>query len=490
MEIINTAEITAATNALGLPDEDSTPGDNGGDDPETDSDDEDDDDGPNGNGAPDNPDDSDDFDLARISFETVSLGSTVFLDNDNDGFQNGADAGIPDVEVQLWNATTNTQVATDATGARVADPADAAVVLTDGMGNYHFTNLPPGDYFVIIPTAPATAPISSNNTGIPFLETTPNDDLDNDDEGLQTGGSGAAVTSGTISLAIGAEPENGTADGTETGQGNTQDDDFDDNGNMTLDFGFFAPVSVGDTAFVDLNEDGLQTIGEPGLGGVTVTLLDGNGDIVTEDALGNTISGTTVTAPDGSYLFGNLPPGSYSVIFDVGTADNAENYTFTTPNAGDDTVDSDNTTASGDSTAQSDPTPFLNSGEQDLTLDVGVVCNVSVAVAEPFTVCSTQPIDLTAGVTISPDTTASFGATWTTPDGTGDFVDAAGNVLVEPYRFGTAVGYLPSAADASRGEVTFTLTTDDPAGPCDPVSASVTVRVLKVDCGEFFWDGQ
>jgi len=258
---------------------------------------------------------------------------------------------------------------------------------------------------------------------------------------------------------------------------------------MTVDFGFFAPVSVGDTAFVDLDGNGLQDLGEPGIGGVTVALLDAAGDTVTVDADGNMIIGVTTTAPDGSYLFDNLPPGVYSVSFDISTADNAEFYAFTTPNAGDDADDSDNSIALSDSTAQSDPTDFLNSGEQDLTLDVGVVCNLTVTVAEPFTICSTQPIELDQGAMVTPDTTAAFGATWTTPDGTGDFLDADGNVLTAPYRYGTAVRYMPSSADAMRGSVTLILTTDDPAGPCEPVSDSVTIEVLKVDCGEFMWDG-
>jgi|GEM_PF-1387763 len=488
--IDNVAEVSAARNLLGLPDEDSTPGDNGNDDPEIDTDDEEDDDGPNGNGIPDNPDDADDFDLARLTVSTVSLGSTVFLDNNNDGTQNGADTGIAGVTVQLFDAATMMEVLTDAAGTRVLVPADAAPTLTDADGNYLFDNLLPGDYYVVVTSAPTDAPISSNNAGIPFMETDPDDNLDNDDDGLQPGGGGMSVTSGTITLSPGSEPVNGTVAMSESAQGNMQDDASDNNGNMTLDFGFFAPVSVGDTAFVDLDGDGLQTPGEPGVGGVTVTLLDGNGDIVTVDAEGNAITGVTMTAADGSYGFANLPPGSYSVVFDISTADNAEFYDFTMANAtGDDSNDSDNSIALTDVTAQSDPTGFLNSGEMDLTLDVGVACNLSVVVAEPFTICATQTINLTDGIVISPDTTATFGATWTTPDGEGDFLDAAGNVLADPYRYGSAVTYRPAPADALRGSITLILTTDDPAGPCEPVSDAVTIALLKVDCGQFFWGG-
>ncbi len=456
--IDNLAEISAAMNALGLRDDDSRPGDNGGDDPGV---------------------ISDDFSFARLSIETVSLGSTVFLDNNNDGLQNGADTGIAMIEVQLWDAATMMQVFTDASGTRVLTAGEAAPTLTDADGNYLFDNLLPGDYYVVVPTAPTAAPLSSNNTGIAFTETDPDDNLDNDDEGVQAGGSGAGTRSGTVTLALGDEPVNGAGAGAETDQGNMQDDAFDSNGNMTLDFGFFAPVIVGDTAFVDLDGDGLQTPGEPGIGGVTVALLDIDGDTVMVDADGMMITGVTTTAADGSYLFDNLPPGVYSVSFDISTADNAEFYAFTMPNAGDDADDSDNSISLSDSTAQSDPTAFLNSGEEDLTLDVGVVCAIEVEVAAPFTICSTQPIDLTQDASITP---TSLGGTWSTPDGTGEFTTGMD--------LATATTYIPSSADALRGSVTLILTTNDPDGPCEPVSNSVLVEILKVDCGNFFWDGQ
>ncbi|OAV44003.1 hypothetical protein A3850_005615 [Lewinella sp. 4G2] len=448
--------------------------------------------------------DIDSQDGAFVEVVGLTLGSTVFVDADNNGLQDGvADTGIANVTVQLFDAATMMQIMTGPDGlVGTADDADATPVTTDENGDYLFGNLAPGDYYVVIPmdAVPTDFPLSSNATSTGFTEEDPDgadpdnpaDDRDGDDNGLQTGGSGTSVTSGVITLSVGDEPT--AADG-ETEQGSGQDERpelgfLDDNGNMTLDFGFFAPVAVGDTAFVDLNDDGLQTPGEPGIGGVTVTLLDSDGNQVTTDADGNTITGTTTTNPDGSYGFDNLPPGAYSVVFDISTADNAEFYTFTSPNAGaDDGLDSDNTTLLADSVAQSDPTSALLSGEVDLTLDVGVRCNLQLSLAEPFTICGTQPIDLLNGVTINPDISTTFGATWTTPDGSGAFLDDNGDVLAPPYRFGTAVRYQPGRTDGPRGSVTFVLTTDDPDGPCEAISDSVTIQVLNVDCGNFFWDG-
>jgi hypothetical protein len=106
---------------------------------------------------------------------------------------------------------------------------------------------------------------------------------------------------------------------------------------------------------------------------------------------------------------------------------------------------------SENSTSLSDPTAFLNSGEEDLTLDVRVICAIEVEVAAPFTICSTQPIDLTQDASITP---TSLGGTWSTPDGTGEFTTGMD--------FATATTYIPSSADALRGSVTLILTTNDP----------------------------
>jgi len=55
--------------------------------------------------------------------------------------------------------------------------------------------------------------------------------------------------------------------------------------------------------FKDPQRDGIDSGGEPGIAGVTVTLKQGA-----------TVIGTTTTAADGSYSFTNLTPGSYSVV--------------------------------------------------------------------------------------------------------------------------------------------------------------------------------
>ncbi len=87
--------------------------------------------------------------------------------------------------------------------------------------------------------------------------------------------------------------------------------------------------------WLDMNENGIQDEDEAALSGVTVTLY--NGDTQAVDVYGNTVE-STKTGDDGSYLFENLPAGTYRVVFETdGTA-----YDLTVQNAGDDdTVDSD-----------------------------------------------------------------------------------------------------------------------------------------------------
>ncbi len=61
--------------------------------------------------------------------------------------------------------------------------------------------------------------------------------------------------------------------------------------------------SLGDRVWNDVNGNGVQDGGEPGLDGVTVTVTDA----------GNTTVGTATTAGDGAYAIGNLRAGTYTV---------------------------------------------------------------------------------------------------------------------------------------------------------------------------------
>jgi hypothetical protein len=66
------------------------------------------------------------------------------------------------------------------------------------------------------------------------------------------------------------------------------------------------PASLSGFVYVDANENGVMDSGEPGIPGVAMRLT-GTNDLGTIAAL------TTTTAADGSYSFGALRPGSYTV---------------------------------------------------------------------------------------------------------------------------------------------------------------------------------
>lgn len=464
---------------------------------------------------------SHDYDLGLLC-GSVSLGSTVFEDANNNGIQDSGENGIANVLVVLYmdggddtnDGVDDTAIITGADGiVGTADDADGpdgingtaddgqAGMLTSVMGDYFFGNLSAGDYYVQIPVSAFAAgaalemiPLSSNTSSGTFAgETDPDsDNRDNDDEGLQPAGSSTVTTSQIISLESGSEP---TDADTETAQGSAQDNPaagyVDADGNMTLDFGFFAPVSLGDTTWVDTNANGLQDDGEPILENVGVTLFNADGSPVTVDAAGNAYTNTTSTNNQGFYEFTNLPPGDYYVVFDLSSTSGNDFFTFTTNTGGDEANDSD----ADPTTGQSDNSGFISSGGRVPDLDAGVVCNVEVEAGTGQTICSTATVDLTTlGASITPNNVTNFGGTWTT-SGTGTFNgdDPDGDAMTGD--FATATAYTPSAADILIGGVILTLTTDDPsqapfnAMDCGSVSDEVMIIILKVDCGNYPWDG-
>ncbi len=71
---------------------------------------------------------------------------------------------------------------------------------------------------------------------------------------------------------------------------------------------FAQTAEIGNLVWEDLDADGIQDAGEPGILGVTVTLA-GN------DVGGNPVSLMTTTNSTGLYLFTSLLPGTYNLTF-------------------------------------------------------------------------------------------------------------------------------------------------------------------------------
>ncbi len=230
--------------------------------------------------------------VAPAAAATLTLGNQVFVDANNNGLRDGAEAGLAGVTVQLFNNTApNTVVASMATAAN---------------GLYTFPGLAAGTYFVRVPasnfaTGAVLAGYTSSLSGAGEAANTPNPDLNvnDDDNGLTNTaggalGAGGFIQSGTVALALGAEPVN--------------DGDTDANTNLSLDFGVVAPaaagtLSLGNTVFNDANDNGLLDPGESGIQGVTVQLLSSAGAVLQAAA----------TVAGGQYTFTGLAEGSYSV---------------------------------------------------------------------------------------------------------------------------------------------------------------------------------
>lgn len=119
---------------------------------------------------------------------------------------------------------------------------------------------------------------------------------------------------------------------------------------MTLDFGYVPPCTgaIGDLVWNDLNRDGLQDAGEPGIAGALVE-LNGNAPIA--------------TGASGSYLFAGLCGGTHTVCVQVPAG-----YQISPANAGNDALDSDGTS---NGVGKSCATVTITSNETNLTTDFG-----------------------------------------------------------------------------------------------------------------------
>jgi hypothetical protein len=182
---------------------------------------------------------------------------------------------------------------------------------TDNNGEYLFDMIPEGDYIVHIPSSefvygePLGSFISSpNHGGDDNMDDDVNENgIDNDDPKM------GGVSSETISLTSGSEPTG------ETGQGSYPGTLPDDSVDMTVDFGFFELLTLGNYVWFDTNNDGqIDPSESPVPAGVTLNLLDSSGNPILHPITGQPM--TTTTDSNGYYLFTHLYPDDYIVEID------------------------------------------------------------------------------------------------------------------------------------------------------------------------------
>src|SRR5690606_10438064 len=248
-----------------------------------------------------------DFDAGILNTGNTKIGNFVWEDLNGNGIQDGGEPGIEDVEVRL-TGTTGNGTAVDLT------------TTTDGTGMYMFGNLFPGIYKLTF-VEPSGFEFTYSNQGA-------DDSRDSDaDES-----NGMTVTETLVSGEY-----NDTYDAGLVNTGNTK---------------------IGDFAFFDCNENGIQDDDENGLPGVPVVL---NGT----DGGGNAVNRNTTTDATGYYIFENLRPGNYRVTFGFPVSPTGLAYTQM-DQGGNDAKDSDANPLSG---ATNNYT--IVSGEINLTIDAG-----------------------------------------------------------------------------------------------------------------------
>jgi hypothetical protein len=251
-------------------------------------------------------------------FQTpASLGDFVFEDTNGNGIQDEDEPGVEGVTVKLQNPD----------GSAVLDGEGNPITTTTAAdGSYAFTGLIPGEYKVMF-VAPEGFEFTTPNVG-------DDDALDSDADPNMNG------MTQTVTLTAG---------------------EF----NGTLDAGLIQPASLGNFVFDDTNGDGIQNNEEAGVANVTVTLTGGGEDGVIGTG-GDDTTEILTTDANGLYLFEDLNPGEeYKVTF----SDLPEGFVFTQQNqGGDDALDSD-----ADPTNGMTQIVTLSSGEENLTLDAGIV---------------------------------------------------------------------------------------------------------------------
>lgn len=197
------------------------------------------------------------------------IGDTIYFDADGNGSQSATEQGIAGVTVSLTYAGADNVFGT-------ADDPSVVTTTTDSVGKYKFTELFVGNYRVTV-----TA------TDLP---------------------DGVTGTQETDDAAFGFPAINGQS---QVSIGSTD--------RLDVDFGYKGTGVLGSFVWVDVDGDGLQDVGEPGLSDMTVNLTFAGQDGVFGNADDLTLS--TATADDGTYHFANLPAGDFQITVDEADTD-------------------------------------------------------------------------------------------------------------------------------------------------------------------------
>jgi uncharacterized repeat protein (TIGR01451 family) len=223
---------------------------------------------------------------------TGTIGNLVWKDFDKDGLKDSGEPGLAGAVVNLYQ---------DLNGNGIIDTGEPLIqtATTDTNGVYSFTNLLTEDNS------------ATNGMGVKYIVTAPS-------------------TAGSVLLGSLAPTNLGTA--------NTNDNNQNAAGysatlsptiisNTTADFGFLGNASFGDKVWFDVDGDGVQDAGEPGVQGALITLIEAGPDGIFGNA-DDIVIGTTTTDVNGNYIFDKLIPGKYRATISPSSVNGS---TATTP---------------------------------------------------------------------------------------------------------------------------------------------------------------
>ena len=280
-----------------------------------------------------------------------SIGNHVWKDNGqgaggiiNDGIRQSGEPPVVGALVRLYRDGDLNGIPTPAELIRTDT--------TDAGGFYLFDDLDPGHYFVEIAPINFTAgqplagwyssqPTGTETLGVDGGITTA--DIDNDDNGINAAFPEInGVFSGVIDLAtVASEPTGETFLSSDTGSAPgfdpTTDDgpnsrgrfgEADNTSNLTIDFGFIPPMSIGNRVWIDEGSgtasfrtdfnNGIQDTGELGVSGVRVELwrdTNATAGLQVTGATPDTFMYFTTTDATGYYLFERLQPGTNYFLY-------------------------------------------------------------------------------------------------------------------------------------------------------------------------------
>ncbi len=199
-----------------------------------------------------------DQDFGFQPYGSGAIGDTVWRDLNADGAQTGVqETGISNVLVTLY---------VDFNGDGTYLPL--RTTNTSATGTYLFSDLPDGDYRVVVDAGDADLPQDAFGN-VYYLTTT-------------------------------------SAHNVAISGGNTY---------LDADFGFAPYAAIGDTVFWDANRNGTQDYSEEGVSGAVVRLYyDADGDGFYD--AGETLVSSATTDVNGLYLFAGLAPSNYVVVVD------------------------------------------------------------------------------------------------------------------------------------------------------------------------------